>query len=270
MNRLMYVIVFTPDLGSMKSFYRDDMGFEVTSESEFFVAFATGGASLALMAVHPQQKRELELCFHSAALDEDVRALQSRGVKFIDNVKALSFGRVIHARDPEGNLLSLLQPSEPPPASAGTAMTAVVLNSKDVAAQKAWYRDQFGLPIEIDSPWWVEFDAGETHVALHPLVDHDALETHHAGPVTVGFASGDLDEWVEELRVRGVAVRGRHHRSRVRPRSRKFAIRTAMLWCCAILPRRRRSRRSSRRISRPATSRITSRSAASGTRTRRR
>ena len=206
MNRLMYVIVFTPDLEGMKSFYRDDMGFDVTSQSQFFTSFATGGASLALMAMHPQQPREFELCFHSADLDADVRALKSRGVAFIDTPKWLPFGRVVHARDPEGNLLSLLQPNNPPRPSAGAAMTAVVLNCKDVAAQKAWYRDRFGLPVELDSPWWVEFDAGETHVALHPRADHDVLETHHAGPVTVGFASGDLDEWVEELRVRGVAL----------------------------------------------------------------
>jgi len=204
MNRLMYVIAFTPDLKSMVSFYRDDMGFGVTSESQFFASFATGGASLALMAMHPSQKREFELCFHSADLDADVRALKSRGVAFFDAAKWLPFGRVIHARDPEGNLISLLQPTDPPAPAAGAAMTAVVLNCKDVAAQKAWYRDRFGLPVEIDSPWWVEFDAGETHVALHPRADHDVLETHHAGPVTVGFASGDLDEWVEELGVRGV------------------------------------------------------------------
>ncbi|MGH7740914.1 MAG: VOC family protein [Candidatus Eiseniibacteriota bacterium] len=204
MNRLMYVIIFTPDLDNMKSFYRDDMGFDLTTDSQVFAAFATGGASLALMALSPQQKREFELCFNSADLDADVRMLKSRGLQFIDSAKSLPFGRVIHARDPEGNLLSLLQPSDPPPAAAGAAMTAVVLNCRDVGAQKAWYRDRFGLAIEIDSPWWVEFDAGETHVALHPLVDHAALETHHAGPVTVGFASGDLDEWVEELGVRGV------------------------------------------------------------------
>lgn len=205
MNRLMYVIVLTPDLESMKSFYRDDMGFDVMSQSQFFASFATGGASLALMAMDPQQPREIELCFHSPDLEKDVRSLKSRGVTFIDAPRWLPFGRVVHARDPEGNLLSLLQPNDPPRPAAGAAMPAVVLNCRDVAAQKAWYRDCFGLAVELDSPWWVEFDAGETHVALHPRADHDVLETHHAGPVTVGFASGDLDEWVEELRVRGVA-----------------------------------------------------------------
>lgn len=204
MNRLMYVIVFTPDLEGMKSFYRDDMGFEVISESQFFASFATGGASLALMALSPSQKREIELCFNSSDLEADVRVLKSRGVEFIDAAKWLPFGRVIHARDPEGNLLSLLQPNEPPTEVAGAAMTAVVLNCRDMTVQKAWYRERLGLSVEIDSPWWVEFDSGETHVALHPKVDHEVLETHHAGPVTVGFASGDLDEWVEELKVRGV------------------------------------------------------------------
>jgi catechol 2,3-dioxygenase-like lactoylglutathione lyase family enzyme len=204
MDRLMYVIVFTPEIERMKAFYRDGMGLEVASETPYFVSFGTGGASLALMALSPNQKREFELCFQTADVDADVKRLRSRGVTFIDEVKWLPFGRVIHARDPESNLLSLLQPSAPAAPGSGTALTTVVLNCRDLTAAKTWYRDRLGLMMNIDSPWWVEFDGGETHVALHPLVDHGVLETHHADPVTIGFASGDLDEWVEELRLNGV------------------------------------------------------------------
>lgn len=204
MNRLLYVITFTSAMERMKSFYAETMGFEVVADSPYWVSFGTGGASLALMAIHPNQKREFELCIESGDIEADVRALKSRGVQFMDEVKSEAFGRVTHFRDPENNLLSLLQPPSPAPVSRGPALNTIVLNCRDVAAMRTWYRERLRLTVIVDSPWWVEFDAGETHIALHPLVDHAVLETHHAEPVTLGFASSDLDGWVEELKVRGV------------------------------------------------------------------
>src|SRR6267378_3061860 len=205
MDRLQYVIAFTHDLERMKSFYRDAMGFEVSADFPAFVSFATGGACLALVAVEPTQKLEFELCFHSADVDADTTRLRLRGVNFLGETKTFEFGRVAHARDPEGNLLSLLNPASPVPPGRGATMTAAVLNCRDLASTRDWYRDRLGLPVLFDSPWWIELEAGETRVALHPLVDQGVLETHHASPVTIGFASGDLDEWVEELHLRGVA-----------------------------------------------------------------
>src|SRR5262245_14916666 len=103
MDRLQYVIAFTHDLARMKSFYRDAMGFDVSAETEVFASFATGGASLALLAVPPAQKREFELCFHSGDVDSDATRFRLRGVKFLREARTLEFGRVVHARDPEGN-----------------------------------------------------------------------------------------------------------------------------------------------------------------------
>ncbi|HTM58144.1 MAG TPA: VOC family protein [Candidatus Udaeobacter sp.] len=204
MNHLQFVIAFTHDIERMKEFYRDTMGFETSADTPSFVSFATGGASLALIAVPPAQKLEYELCFHSDDVDADVRALRARGVTFMGEARTLEFGRVAHARDPEGNLLSLLKPIADSAPGRDVAMTAAVLNCRDVGAARTWYRDHLGLSVLVDSPWWVEMDTGETRVALHPWVDQGVLETHHACPITVGFASGDLDEWVEELRLRGV------------------------------------------------------------------
>jgi predicted enzyme related to lactoylglutathione lyase len=203
MNHLRFLIVFTHDIERLKGFYRDIMGFDVRSETPFFVSFATGEAILSLLAVRPAQTRELELCFHSDDLDADLRHLKSRGVTFLNEPRTLEFGRVVHARDPEGNLISLLQPVTPEAPGPGLALSAAVLNCRDLPAARAWYRDRLGLPVLVDSPWWVEFDAGETRVALHPLVDRGVLESDQRTPVAIGLSSGDLDEWVEDLRLRG-------------------------------------------------------------------
>jgi predicted enzyme related to lactoylglutathione lyase len=206
MDRLMYVIAFTHDLDRLKTFYRDVMGLEITTDTPGFVSFGTGGASLALLAVRPQQEREFEMCFYSGDLEADMRRLRATGVEFLGEPREIPGGRVVHARDPEGNLLSLMKPKAAPAPGRGIALTTVVLNCKDVTAAKVWYRDRLGLVVNIDSPWWVEFDGGETHVALHPMVDQGVLETHHAEPVSIGFASGDLEEWIQELEVRGAAI----------------------------------------------------------------
>ncbi len=206
MDRLLFLIAFTPDIERMKTYYRYGLGLDITSESPFFVSFGTGGASLALMAMHPSQKREFELCFETADIEADVRALRGRGVTFFDEIRDLEFGRVVHARDPEGSLLSLLQPSTRPVEGDGTPIGSVIINSRDVSGTKAYYRDRVGLPLVMDSPWWVEFDTGRTHLALHPRVERPGAEQHHGQPITFGFASSDLDEWVEELRQRGVPI----------------------------------------------------------------
>jgi predicted enzyme related to lactoylglutathione lyase len=204
MNRLLYVIALTPDLERMKRFYQDAVGLDVVVDSPAFVSFNTGGASLALIAIPRAQKREIELCFDSDDVDADVQALAARGVKFVDEPKTVEFGRVAHARDPEGNVLSLLAPTMRPAAGTGPALTAAVLHCRDLVAAKAFYRDRIGLGLGHDAPWWVEFELGGTNLALHPLVDHEVLEANPARPISLAFSAGDFDEWVEELGLRGV------------------------------------------------------------------
>ena len=206
MDRLMYLIILTHDIDRMRTFYKEGLGFETTSDSPFFVSFNTGGASLALIAVRPQQPLEKELCFATTDIDDTVRRLRERGVTFMHDIRDEPFGRVIHLRDPEGALMSLLQHPTPAPEGSGTPLSTVIVNSGDMAAQTAFYRDRLGLGLLVDSPWWMEFDTGSsTRIALHPREDGQ-VEHHHGQKITFGFTSSDLDEWVEELRVRGVPI----------------------------------------------------------------
>src|SRR5436309_14529748 len=103
---------FSRDFDEMKKFYRDKLGLRVSIDNPFFVQFDGGaGSSLALLAVQPDQMREVELCFESADIEADAATLRGRGVEFMEGIKRLEFGSVIHFRDPEGSLLSLLQPA---------------------------------------------------------------------------------------------------------------------------------------------------------------
>lgn len=235
MNRLLYVMPYTTDIEGMKAFYRDKIGLSVGNESPFFVSFGGGrtGASLALLAIEPAQERRIELCFETDDVDADFAELQERGVKFLNEPRTQPFGRVVHLHDPEGRLVSLLQPAPgagaartpsrakaDPPWKAGTAgasansalavavdsprFSTVILNCRDMAPVKAFYRDKLRLSLETDSPWWVSFDAGGSTLALHPLAQEPEHESHHGQSVTLGFTVGDVMEWVDAARDEGV------------------------------------------------------------------
>lgn len=225
MNRLLYCIAFTTDIEKMKEFYRDAIGLEVEQDGQFFCRLGgAGGASLGLLAVAPGTANGIELCFESADLEADVAALGARGMTFVDDIARQEFGRVIHALDPDGNTITLLEPAGGTAGSGsgarpgGAAATAVavatgarpvihgaIVNCRDMAASRAFYRDRMGFHARADSDWWVEFDTGPTYVALHPHADRPGVEQHHAQGVTLGFRVDDVVAWADAARWRGVS-----------------------------------------------------------------
>jgi catechol 2,3-dioxygenase-like lactoylglutathione lyase family enzyme len=60
----------------------------------------------------------------------------------------------------------------------------------DMDAAVAFYRDALGLTLLYQSPFWSEFDTGETKLALHPASDDNS-----AGSVQLGLGTTDLDNF---------------------------------------------------------------------------
>ena len=54
----------------------------------------------------------------------------------------------------------------------------------------AFHGDTLGLPVKFQSPFWTEFDTGETALALHP-----ASADNPAGTVQLGFGVDDLSDF---------------------------------------------------------------------------
>jgi catechol 2,3-dioxygenase-like lactoylglutathione lyase family enzyme len=234
MRRLQHVISFTSDIAKSRDFYRDAIGLKVVADTPFMVNFANGGTGLMLLALSPGQKQEVELCFESDNVASAVDQLRARGVQFIDELRQLAFGSVIHFRDPEGNLLSILQPGGAAKDGSGTRsaartesaeagsrrrqtslaledrrtvtgprLSAAFINCDDIVAARAYFTHQLGLRVSVDAPAWIQFDTGEVPLALHSLRDrHSSLAL--AQPVSFGFSVPDMDEWVEAARDRGV------------------------------------------------------------------
>jgi catechol 2,3-dioxygenase-like lactoylglutathione lyase family enzyme len=60
----------------------------------------------------------------------------------------------------------------------------------DMEAAVAFYRDTLGMTLLFQSPFWSEFDTGETKLALHPA-SHD----NPAGSVQLGLGTTDIDDF---------------------------------------------------------------------------
>jgi catechol 2,3-dioxygenase-like lactoylglutathione lyase family enzyme len=63
----------------------------------------------------------------------------------------------------------------------------------------AFYRDTLGLTLGFQSPFWTEFETGETKLALHPASDENP-----AGSVQLGLGSENVDRFYAEAQAKGV------------------------------------------------------------------
>lgn len=69
----------------------------------------------------------------------------------------------------------------------------------DMDAAVRFYRDTLGLPLLFQSPFWSEFDTGETKIALHPASDENP-----AGSVQLGLGVEDLDRFHADAVASGI------------------------------------------------------------------
>jgi lactoylglutathione lyase len=58
----------------------------------------------------------------------------------------------------------------------------------DMDSAVAFYRDTLGLGLTFQSPFWSEFETGQTRLALHPASDENP-----AGSVQLGLGTADID-----------------------------------------------------------------------------
>jgi len=213
MSRLKEVIVFTPEMDSMRSFYENGVGLRTTIADPHWTSFETGGASLALHPLPDGREREIELGFETPAIEAELDRLRAHGVE-IGEIRSGSFGRVVQFRDLEGNRLSLKQPADrgratglaaaEPAIEVDPALAQVVINCKDLAGALVFYRERLGLKVAYEGAHWVELDSGVTRLALHARPTGLNHPLHAAQRVAYCFEAPDLDTWVEEMRARGL------------------------------------------------------------------
>lgn len=198
MDRFSHILIFTGDLPAMQRFY-ETLGLTARVQSPYYAEFDTGGATLGVRATPDPGQRGVRLQFATDDLEARVGELADRDVA-CEPIADNPWGRTTSCADPEGNRLGLWEPAQRFEAGSGLALSAVI-NCRDMAGMKVFYRDRLGFATPMDSAWWVQLSAGVAGLGLHPRSEG----THHACPITIGLAVPDLRGWHEEAVARGVA-----------------------------------------------------------------
>ena len=205
MSLLREVIVFTPNMSSMREFYEDGVGLTAAHAGPRGARYGTAGAALALETLADGREREIEIAFETFSIEADVERLRARGVE-MGEIRSESSGRRVHLRDHEGNRLSLRQGGEArsDDGGDGPAVATVIVNCRDLLAGVIFYRDRLGLKVAYEAPHWVELETGATRLALHthPMGLNHPL--HAAQRLAYCLQTPDLATWVDEMRARGL------------------------------------------------------------------
>jgi lactoylglutathione lyase len=79
----------------------------------------------------------------------------------------------------------------------------------DMSEAVAFFRDRLGMELRFQSPFWTEFDTGDTTLALHP-----ATARHPAESTQLGLHEADLDGLYATRGERGLIFGEQPHRER--------------------------------------------------------
>jgi glyoxylase I family protein len=108
--------IWSEDVKKLLPFYRDVLGLEVALDSPGFVVLGELGAPALALGTHSDvHGRNTDPARHMVALwTDDVRTdwqrLKSAGVEFVEDPTDYANVRIATLKDPEGNLVQLLEP----------------------------------------------------------------------------------------------------------------------------------------------------------------
>jgi len=116
------VSIWSEDLNNLLPFYRDVLGLPVRMETPGFVMLGPDGAPPIALGTHSEVRgRATDAARHIVSFETDDIAgeyarLRGKGVEFLEEPSNIDGGNVTFAafKDPEGNLLQLVQFASPP------------------------------------------------------------------------------------------------------------------------------------------------------------
>jgi glyoxylase I family protein len=108
--------IWSEDLNRLLPFYRDRLGLKVSLETPGFVVLGDLGSPTLALGTHSEVRgRNADPARHMVALStDDVTAewkrLGGAGVEFVEDPTDYGNLRIATLKDPDGNLIQLLQP----------------------------------------------------------------------------------------------------------------------------------------------------------------
>jgi predicted enzyme related to lactoylglutathione lyase len=109
--------IWSEDLNNLLPFYRDVLGLPVALQVPGFVVLGELGAPALALGTHSEvHGRSADPARHMVGLGTDDltadwKRLKAAGVEFVEDPTDYGNLRIATLKDPEGNLLQLLQPS---------------------------------------------------------------------------------------------------------------------------------------------------------------
>jgi predicted enzyme related to lactoylglutathione lyase len=109
--------IWSEDLNNLLPFYRDVLGLPVALQVPGFVVLGEQGAPALALGTHSEvHGRNADPARHMVGLatDElnaDWKRLKAAGVEFVEDPTDYGTVRIATLKDPEGNLVQLLQPA---------------------------------------------------------------------------------------------------------------------------------------------------------------
>ena len=109
------VILLVSDMERSIRFYRDVLGLPLKSQAPDWTEFFMKGTKLALHPINERLKAKITsrvgilIGFMVMDMDETVKELKAKNVKFVKEPKKESFGKHAIIEDPDGYMISLVQ-----------------------------------------------------------------------------------------------------------------------------------------------------------------
>ena len=108
--------IWSEDLNNLLPFYRDRLGLEVALQISGFVVLGEPGSATLALGTHSEVRgRNADPARHMVSLgtddvDAEWKRLTAEGVEFVEKPTDYGRLRIATLKDPEGNLVQLLQP----------------------------------------------------------------------------------------------------------------------------------------------------------------
>ena len=116
-NGLRAVSIWSADLNNLLPFYRDVLGLQVAIQSPRFVVLGEPGSPTIGLGTHSEVRgRNADPARHMIGLATDDlvadwKRLKAAGVEFVEEPTDYDTVSIATLKDPEGNLIQLLQPA---------------------------------------------------------------------------------------------------------------------------------------------------------------
>ena len=114
-----YAAIPTADLDAARGFYEDVLGFVPREANPAGIYYDAGGGTYFVLTRSSGKASgsHTQMAFRVSDIESEVRDLQRRGVTFeeyetpktVDGIATIPIGRTAWFRDPEGNLIGMIQ-----------------------------------------------------------------------------------------------------------------------------------------------------------------